>query len=130
MRWLPKPKHSTWWLISGLIVLIQFATISIGAQLLLPHASPKYPAIALFCLATGLIIGGAGWLGARWLPPIATLGLVLGLIVMLNGFSAIDGWGDLIGLLSFAFLLFGGLALGLIVELGIWLYRTLKARKS
>lgn len=129
MRWLPKPKHNTWWLISGMIALGQFATIGIGAQLLIPHASPKYPLIALFCLATGLIIGGTGWLGARWLPPIATAGLIAGLITMINSFSEIDGWGDLIGLLSFTFLLLGGLALGLIVELGLWIYRNLKARK-
>lgn len=98
--------------------------------MLLPHADPKYLMIALFCLATGFIIGGAGWLGARWLPPIATLGLAIGLFMMLTSFSGMDGgWSDLIGLLSLMFMLLGGFALGLIVELGIWIHRTLTARR-
>ncbi len=102
--------------------------IGAGAALLSPHSNPRYPMIALFCLVTGLIIGGAGWLGARWFPVIATLGLILGLFMMLNNFSQIDGWGDIVGLLSFTFLLFGGFALGLIVELSIWAYRYYKTR--
>ncbi len=129
MRWLPQPKHPNWWLIALAIALGQFAAITVGAALLSPHSSPKYPQIALFCLVTGLIIGGAGWLGARWFPPIAALGLVSGLIVMLNSFAQMDGWGDLVGLLSFAFLLLGGLALGLLVELATWVYRRWQARK-
>lgn len=129
MRWLPKARHKSWWIISGGIGAVQFATISIGANMLAPHSNPKYAMIALFCLATGFVIGGAGWLGARWLPPIATLGLSLGLFMMLNSFSQMDGWGDIIGMLSLMFLLLGGLGLGLIVELGIWTYRTRKVRK-
>lgn len=130
MRWLPKPKHRTWWLIGLVVAAGQFAAMGVGAALLSPHSNPKYPEIALFCLVTGLIIGGAGWLGARWFPPIATLGLILGLAMMLNSFLQIDGWGDLVGLLSFMFMLLGGLALGLAVELIIWAYRRYKTNKS
>ncbi len=129
MRWLPIPRHNIWWLISGIIGLGQFVAISVGAQLLLPHANPKYPALALFSLAIGLIIGGAGWLGARWLPPITILGLVLGLVIMLSNFAEIDGWGDIVGLLSYTFLLLAGFALGLVVELGVWAYHRMKASR-
>lgn len=129
MRWLPKRRSSTWWWIALAIAAVSLIVIVFGIRALLPSADPKYPQLILVCLAIGLIIGTSGWFGARWFPPIATLGLTVGLIMMLTNLSGRGDWSDLIGILNFMIFLVGGFALGVIVELVIWLYRWGKNRR-
>lgn len=128
MRWLPAPRMPFWWRFAAALAVGQFAAMGLAMRLLLPHAEPRYFFIALFCLVTGLVIGGLGWLGARWFALFSTLGLAVGLAVMISSFTGNGGWEDLIGLLSLLVFLFGGAAVGLLVELAHWVYRKVQAR--
>jgi len=127
MRWLPAPRKPIWWRFAAALAVGQFAAMGLGIHLLLPHAEPRYFYIALFCLMTGLVIGGLGWLGARWFALFSTLGLLVGLTAMISNFTGNGGWEDLIGLLSLLVFLFGGAAVGLMVEIVLWVYRRTKA---
>lgn len=128
MRWLPAPRNPIWWRFAAVLAVVQFAAMGLAIHFLLPHAQPRYFFIALFCLITGLVIGGLGWLGARWFSLFSTLGLAVGLAVMISSFTGNGGWEDLIGLLSLLVFLFGGAVLGLLVDLTLWVYRRAKAR--
>jgi hypothetical protein len=128
MRWLPARRQTAWWWIAGAIGLGLFAAFGLGARFLLPHAEPKYLFIALFGLATGLVIAGLGWLGARRFFLLSTIGLVVGVASMLTNFSGSTGWEDLVGLLSMQAFLAAGVVAGVVVELAYWVYKLLKGR--
>ncbi len=128
MRWLPASRKPIWWWFAAALAVGQLTVMGLGIHLLLPHAKPRYFFIALFCLITGLVIGGLGWLGARWFALFSTLGLAVGLTVMISSFTGNGGWEDLIGLLSLLVFLFGGAALGLLVELVLLFYRKLRTK--
>ncbi|MNW13837.1 hypothetical protein D3C71_2118860 [compost metagenome] len=64
-----------------------------------------------------VVINGFGWLGARWIWFLTTAGLLIGLASMFTqSYRNTDGWGDLIGLLTFMICVIIGFAAGMIIE--------------
>lgn len=125
MNGLPHKRSHRWWifaLASSVITTIILSLIRfdvLGQLFTLTHA------FRLFLLGAGLslALGFAGWLGLRRLWLCGTGGIALGLLMMASSSGDRSGWEDLISLLNF-FLATGlGIALGLSVELLLWLFR-------
>lgn len=84
---------------------------------------------ALFALVVSGILNGFGWLGARLVWLITTIGIIIGLgLMFLYSYKDMSGWGDLVGFLTFGVFMLGGFALGLLVE-GIYLLMRWQHRK-
>ncbi|UQZ35311.1 hypothetical protein C2I18_18350 [Paenibacillus sp. PK3_47] len=72
---------------------------------------------AILAFAVSGILHLLGWLGARLIWWFTTLGIMVGLALLYSSaYKDMSGWEDLAGFLSFAMMLLGGFALGLVVE--------------
>ncbi|TMV52140.1 hypothetical protein FE783_04135 [Paenibacillus mesophilus] len=82
----------------------------------------------LLSFILSVVVNGFGWLGARWVWTITSLGIVFGLVVMFVYVSRdMAGWEDLASFLAFAESIVIGFALGLAAE---GCYRLLNRRKK
>lgn len=130
MSWLPEKRSSRWLWAAGLIASVQFGVLGLSTYWLLPNAHPKYLALGLLAIVTGCVIGLLGWLGARWFALFTSVGLLLGLILMIKIFAGNGGWEDLVGLMSFMVFLAGGAAMGLLVEIGLLVIHKLRRKRT
>ncbi len=74
--------------------------------------------------ALSIVVNGFGWLGARWIWWITTVGTVAGLMIMFYYVSKdMNGWEDLSSLLGFMESVVFGFGLGLLAEGVHWIFR-------
>lgn len=72
---------------------------------------------ALLSFILSVVVNGFGWLGARLVWTITSLGILFGLVLMfIYGSRDMAGWEDLAGFLVFAESIVIGFALGLLAE--------------
>lgn len=72
----------------------------------------------LLSLVLAAIINGFGWLGARWLWLLTSVGLAAGLAIMAHySTSDLSGWEDLASFLGFMQAIIIGFGLGVIAEI-------------
>jgi hypothetical protein len=119
MKYLPAPKSSRWLLWFACYGLL--LTLLLWANRFIAWKEPFESLIALrfMLLSFGLaaVVNAFGWLGARWVWLLASAGLAAGIAVMLvYAYRDMDGWGDLIGFLSFLLITGAGFVLGLLAE--------------
>ncbi|HZK42644.1 MAG TPA: hypothetical protein VFD14_06680 [Clostridia bacterium] len=116
-------------LISSLVALLTFGVFYLGVGILLgtPLVLTNFLAMAVL----GLIIGSVTFLFAFFRLKFA-LGFFLAGFAIGSGFmlftfwDGVAGWEDLVGLLSFLFLLGLGLGVGLLLELIVFLVKISK----
>jgi hypothetical protein len=129
MRFLPAQRSKNWllWMINYGILLT--LALWLNRFVVLHESFSTQPALRFLILAFGLsiIVNGFGWLGARWVWLLTTIGILAGWGLMFYYASReMNGWGDLASFLGFAEGVAFGFGLGLLVE-GV--YFILKARK-
>lgn len=119
MKYLPAARSAQWitwllcytFLLSGLLWLNRLLFWSHGFSLTI--------ALRLLLLSFVLagIVNGLGWLGGRLVWIFTTVAIVFGIIAMyLNSSRNTEGWGDLIGFLSFMLIVIPGFLTGLLAE--------------
>lgn len=117
-------------LISGLMALLVFAVFYLGVGVLL--GTPLLVTNILAMAILGLILGSVAFIlfffGLYYAFGLYAGGFLAGSALMVSAFwQGVAGWEDLVGLLSFFFLVGMGLAAGLLVQLLVYLvkkYRT------
>lgn len=108
-RWL------IWFLVYGLVVT---AVFWINRFVVLDNVWEWKFALRFMLLSfvLSLIVNGSGWLGARWLWVITSVGILGGFILMYKYSSDMTGFEDLASFLGFFMAVIFGLGLGLLVE--------------
>ncbi|HHX29731.1 MAG TPA: hypothetical protein GX720_00710 [Clostridiaceae bacterium] len=121
-------------LLLGVLVALFTATIfAVGVGIL--NGTPLLLQNILAMSVLGLILGSIAFLflffRLYYALGIYAAGLVLGSAVMISTFlKGVAGWEDLIGLLSYLLLVGMGLALGLLVQLIVYLVQRNKKAKE
>ncbi|WP_217592576.1 hypothetical protein [Cohnella sp. GbtcB17] len=123
MRVIPASRSKRWlswgatsWLVTTLLFwLIRFAVL--GQPWTAVHAF-RFLLVALVVSAFAAL---CGWLGARRLALSTLAGNLLGLLLMAFVSRGNTGWEDLSSLLVYMELLGLGLAVGVVLELVVWL---------
>ncbi len=121
-------------LLVGVLVALFTATIfAVGVGIL--NGTPLLLQNILAMSVLGLILGSIAFLflffRLYYALGIYAAGLVLGSAVMISTFlKGVAGWEDLIGLLSYLLLVGMGLALGLLVQLIVYLVQRNKKAKE
>lgn len=128
---LPATRSSRWFrlmlvyavVLSGLLVLNRFIVVGETLQIGIVFR------FILLGFVLALVANGLGWLGARYVWLLTTLGIVFGLIVMYYYSTRnMTGWEDLFSFLGFMQGAVIGFALGLVVELILYLGRRSKKK--
>lgn len=118
MRKLPESGNTKWWGIAGVTALLLAAALLavrfgvIGQEWSLGNAFM----MILLSVVISLVVGAAGWLGAKWIWLLTNIGLFSGVIYMAVKSQDLSGWGDLVGFIMFLFLSAGGFVAGVVVE--------------
>jgi hypothetical protein len=129
MRFLPAKRSKKWllWMINYGVLLT--LALWLNRFVVLNESFSIQPALSFLILAFGLsiLVNGFGWLGARWVWLLTTIGIVAGWGLMFYYASReLSGWGDLASFLGFAEGVVIGFGLGLLVEMVFFIS---KARK-
>jgi hypothetical protein len=128
---LPATRSSRWFrlmlvyavVLSGLLVLNRFIVVGETLQIGIVFR------FILLGFVLALVANGFGWLGARYVWLLTTLGIVFGLIVMYYYSTRnMTGWEDLFSFLGFMQGTIIGFALGVVVELILYLGRRSKKK--
>ncbi|MBD2871345.1 hypothetical protein [Paenibacillus arenilitoris] len=130
MRWLPAARSGQWWVYAGVSSLVVSILLWLIRFALLGQTFTGVHAFRFMLLAVILsfLIGFAGWLGARRLWLLSTLGMAAGLIMMASYARNRTGWEDLISLFAFLEAVVAGFAVGLVVEAVYWIVRSAKKK--
>jgi len=119
MKVLPARRSNIWlfWMMiyGGLLTLLLW----MNRFVVLKASISVQPALNFLILAFGLsiIVNGFGWLGARWMWLLTTIGILAGCALMFYySLRVNDGWGDLASFLGFAEGAILGFASGLLAE--------------
>lgn len=132
MRVLPQRRSKGWllWalhyaaLLSILLILNRYMVL--GSELTMTIVFR----LVLLSLGLGFIINGFGWLGARWIWLVTSIGVIFGLVMLFYyGSKDLNGWQDLASFLAFMQGIVFGFALGVIVEIVIYMFR-MRANKQ
>lgn len=116
-------------LAGSLTALFTFALFYIGVKILLgnPLLPGNYLAMGIFAFFIGALSFLFVFFRLYYAFGFFTAGLVIGAVFMLSTFwKGVAGWEDLIGLISFLFILGIGLGVGLLVQLIVWLVKRSK----
>lgn len=119
MTLLPARRSNRWLLWMLLYGILLTLLLWLNRFVALPEGFELQPAWRFLILAFGLsiIINGFGWLGARWIWLLTTIGTIAGLGLMFYySLRDLSGWGDLASFLGFLEGVVIGFAIGLLAE--------------
>jgi len=119
MKFLPAAKSKRWYLWMTVYAILLWLFFSLHRFVMLAHEMDITLLLrfALVSVVVSGIINSLGWLGARLLWILSTLGLIIGAGIMLSyTYREMSGWEDLAGFLAFSMFSCGGFALGLLAE--------------
>ncbi|MDF2714789.1 MAG: hypothetical protein K0R28_1714 [Paenibacillus sp.] len=126
MNMLPQRRSSgwLWWTLAYGTLL----ALLLGLNRFIAAGKTFEPDIALrfvlLAFALSVVVNGFGWLGARWVWGVTTLGTLTGVVLMFVYVSRdMSGWEDLASFLAFAEGVVLGFVLGLLAEGGHWLLK-------
>lgn len=109
--------------VASFVLLLLGVLVVLGNEV----TGQNYFAYAIFSSAVGIITAVLYKFQFKIAGTFFLLGLVVGYIEMYRAFrSGMDGWGDLIGILSLFMWAIAGLLIGVVFQLGRYLYRKFK----
>ncbi len=128
MKWIPAARSKQWIVIAGgssllVSLMLVFIRFLLFAQ---PFSSLILFRFILLAVGLSACFSLVGWLGARFIWLCSNIGLILGLAAMALYAQERTGWEDLISFLNFLLLLFGGIVLGILVEVIYFVVRRLR----
>ncbi|WP_410513928.1 hypothetical protein PaeBR_05775 [Paenibacillus sp. BR2-3] len=132
MNFMPPAKSKRWffWMIAYGLILWMLLGLHRIALLEQPIDLIILLRFALFAFVVSAILNGFGWLGARFIWLITTIGIIIGLgLMFMYTYRDMSGWEDLAGFLTFTVFMLGGFTAGLVVE-GIYLVIRRQRRKQ
>lgn len=115
-----------------LVALFSFVLIFIGVKFVLdnPVTTQNILGYIAFSMILGLVSTALSLMKPKIAYVIFNLGILVGYIAMYAAFmSDLSGWEDLSGLLSLFIWILIGLGVGLLVQLGFYLYKKFKKAK-
>lgn len=115
-----------------LVALFSFALIFIGVRFVADKTiyAQNVLGYTVFSMVLGMVSTALYLMKPKIAFMIFNLGIIVGYIVMYVTFmSDMDGWEDLSGLLSLFIWILIGLGVGLLVQLGYYLYKKMKKAK-
>lgn len=115
-----------------LVAIFSFVMIFIGVRFVLdnPVNTQNILGYTVFSMVLGLVSTALYLLKPKIAYMIFNLGILAGYIAMYVTFmSDMDGWEDLSGLLSLFIWILIGLGVGLLIQLGYYLYKKTKKAK-
>lgn len=116
-----------WWMLVYTVVTTLLLWVARFAMSGSDFSSTYALRFLLLSAVLSIVINGFGWLGARWLWLLSTLGLGSGLALMLYYSSRdLTGWEDLASFLAFMEGIIIGFALGVIAEITALIVRRRK----
>lgn len=132
MRWIPETRSSRWWIAAGI------SSLAVGAALwlirfgLMGQTFTGIHALRMLLLAVAasFAFGLAGWLGARWIWGMSTLGMAIGLVAIAVYGNDPTGWEDLVSFAAFLMFSVFGLAAGVAAEFIAAVARTVHNRRG
>lgn len=134
MRWIPARWSRKWiqWELWHALVL----TLGLwGVRYVAAGAEPAWDTalrMAVAAVAIATILNVSGWLGGRWIWLLGSIGAAVGLAAMF--IVTLDrghgGWEDLVGVLTFLYLLAIGYGCGLLVEMVLAIYHWIQRRRD
>lgn len=126
-------RRKNYWIIGLGIAAFSFIMFFIGIKVILGNEINinNFVSMLGFSVLTGIIVLFLIYFNLRISFLSFITGLVFGFIIMyLNFMNEMSGWGDLIGILSLFIWTAIGLVLGLLLQLGYFLYGKLKKRSN
>lgn len=111
------------------ISILAFVLLIIGVMMVLGNevTIQNISAFVGFAIIVGVITAVLFKFQLKIAGTMLLLGLGLGYFEMYRAFIAgMDGWGDLIGIISLFMWAIVGLVLGLVLQIGVYLYRRYK----
>lgn len=127
-----KLERENFWTIGLSIFFISFLMLFIGIKIILGNELIVRNLLAFMGLSllTGVIASALVYFRFKLSFIFFIAGLFIGFFEMYRAFlSDMSGWGDLIGIMSLFMWAITGLGVGLLVQFGRYLYRSLKNRK-
>lgn len=131
MNFLPTAKSTSWLYWMAAYGFVLWLLLIMHRIFLLDQDFDTLIALrfAILAFVVSGIVHLLGWLGARVIWWFTTLGIIIGLALLYSSaYKDMSGWEDLAGFLSFAMMLLGGFAIGLVVEGILLLNRQLRNR--
>jgi hypothetical protein len=132
MRWIPETRSTKWWIVAGISSLVIGTVLWLIRFGLLGQTFTGTNALRMLLLAVvaSFSFGLAGYLGARWVWGLSTLGMAIGLAAMALYSNDRTGWEDLVSFAAFLMSTVFGLTVGLIAEIVAAVVRTARTRRG
>jgi hypothetical protein len=124
VAWLPDKFRLIW--LAWFIGLTIFGALGIWLGLSSYNGSQGVEALLRHALLASILSGVTclfGFLGARYVFLTSLLGMAAGIIYLAYAAASIDGWGDLIGLLSLMMIFILSIGVGAIIQVLIYVMR-------
>lgn len=112
--------------IAGITIILSLFLLILGVKYVLGQdlVVQNFIAFAVISVLVGTITGALLFYKLKIAYYIFTVGLLIGFIELFRSFiSGMDGWGDLVGILSLFIFTAFGLVIGLIIEAILYLIR-------
>jgi hypothetical protein len=124
-----KLERKNFWIIGLCAAILSFILFAVGMNVYseMPLSVQNYMAYMVFSLIVGVVAAALIYFRLKIAFFTFSIGLVLGFILMFNAFVYNStGWGDLIGIINLMMWTILGLVVGLLIQLGIYLYKRFK----
>jgi hypothetical protein len=124
-----KLERKNFWIIGLFAAILSFILFAVGMNVYseMPLSIQNYMAYMVFSLIVGVVAAALIYFRLKIAFLTFSVGLVLGFILMFNAFVYNStGWGDLIGIINLMMWTILGLVVGLLIQLGIYLYKRFK----
>jgi hypothetical protein len=124
-----KLERKNFWIIGLFAAILSFILFAVGMNVYseMPLSIQNYMAYMVFSLIVGVVAAALIYFRLKISFLTFSIGLILGFILMFNAFVYNStGWGDLIGIINLMMWTILGLVVGLLIQLGTYLYKRFK----
>lgn len=124
-----KLEKKNFWIIGLCAAILSFVFLAVGMNVYseIGISTQNYIAYVVFSLIAGIVAASLIYFRLKIAFLSFAAGLILGLFLMFNAFLYnTTGWGDLIGVMNLMMWTILGLVVGLLIQLGTYLYKKFK----
>lgn len=124
-----KLEKKNFWIIGLCAAILSFVFLAVGMNVYseIGISTQNYIAYVVFSLIAGIVAAPLIYFRLKIAFLSFAAGLILGLFLMFNAFLYnTTGWGDLIGVMNLMMWTILGLVVGLLIQLGTYLYKKFK----